>query len=271
MTLFDQQTELLPPPPQSGDSAPARSGRGLLVVVLAGVLLVLLATAAVIAETISRAEVERSVADAFRSELAIPDSTRVRVDLGGSILLQEILGRLDRGEITVYSYPLGRSNTDITLTMEGLRQGDGDWTADRVSGAITLSAAQATALFLPAEVQGTMRIGFVGDEMTVGASAPGGISPNVVSVALKPHFENGWLSARLSSVTVNGKTLSAEEIAAQTGTDSAMSPPAPVCLAESVPSSLHLRDVRVADQHLRFELDLDLAESAAGRDPGVCV
>jgi hypothetical protein len=271
MTLFDQQTELLPPPPQAGDSAPAPAGRGVLLVVLAGVLLVLLATAAVIAETLSRAEVERTVADTLRSELAIPDSERVQVDIEGSILLQQVLGRFDRGEVTVYSHPLGRSNTDITLTMEGLRQVDGDWTADRLSGAITLSAAQATALFLPAELQGRMRIGFVGTDITVGASVLGGTSPNAVDVALTPHFENGWLSARLSSVTVNGKTLSVDELAAQTGIDPASAVPAPVCLAESVPSSLHLRDVHVVDQRLRLELDLDLTESAARRDPGVCV
>lgn len=269
MTLFDPQTAVLPPARPIDDPEPVRSGTALLLALLAGALVVLLSAAVFIAETVARAEAERTVADGVRSAWAISGSERVRVDIPGSILVQEALGRFDRVDATVFSLPTGRANADLTVSLEGLRGTDGGWDADRLSAAMTLTAPQATALLVPAEEQGRVRIDFSGGDMVVGGAMPGATD---TSVTMTPRFEDGRLGVALSAVTVNGATLSAEQVQAQTGADPAATGPAPLCLAETVPGFLHPRDVRIADGRLRieFDIDRDASETDAGRRPGSC-
>lgn len=271
MTLFEQ-TDVLPQPHPTETAEPPPVRLGLLLSVLGVVLIVLAASSVLIAETVWRGEVERAVADGVRTRLAIPDSERVQVDVGGSALLQGMVARFDDIRVTVYSFPAGRSNADLTFTLDGLQWADGDWAPEHVSGAMTLSAAQATALTVPAEAQGAVRVDFSGEDMVVSGSAQGGATPVTASLAVTPHFENGRLDASISSVTIGDKTLSAEEVAAQTGVDLSVLHPDPACLAEVMPSFVHVQDVRVDDHRLRLEFDMDVAasETAAGRARGAC-
>lgn len=272
MTLSDQQTELLPPRPQAHAHEPARLRPGVLVAVVAAVLVVLATTAVVTAEAIFRAETQRAFAAELRSALSIPESQRVDVDIPGPVLLQDLIGRFDSVGFTVYSVPTGPANADVTGTVEGLRRAGDGWTADRASGVVTLSAAQATALFVPAEAHGVTRVGFSGDQMTIDASVPGATASQRLSIAVVPRFENERLSAPISSVSVGGTVLTVADLAAQTGADLASIQPAPVCVAELLPRSLRMRDVRVADQHLRLDYDIDLStvDTEAGRELGSC-
>ena len=271
MTLFDQQTETLPPPPYADESDPVRSGSGLAIALLAGLVLVLLVAGIFIAETLARAEAEQTIEDGVRSALALSDAERVHVEVGGPVLLQNVRGRLDSIRLTVYSFPTGRANADLTVSIEGLHGVGDSWGADRISGAVTVSAAQATALFLPAEAQGRMRVGFSGGDMVISPSAPGA-GTTFVSAAVTPRLENGRLSMGLTSMMIGDKTLTLDEVAAQTGVDPAVLQPASVCLAEGMPRFLQLRDVRITDQQLRFEVDGDpaLLDTAAGDEPGSC-
>ncbi|SIS14977.1 LmeA family phospholipid-binding protein [Microbacterium sp. RURRCA19A] len=272
MTVVADRTDVLPAPPPVERPESDGARWGLRAVVLAGLLLVLLVSLGAIAETVLRAETERTVAAGVRSSLALPDSERVQVDIAGSVLLQELGGGVDNATITVYSLPTGPANADLTVFIEGVRPDGDGWTADRAAGAVTLSAAQATALMVPAEYQGVMRVGFSGGDMVMTGSAPGGTTAVSVSVSMTPRFEKERLGATFSSVTIGDKTLSVDEVAAQTGVDLAALQPAPVCVAELLPRFLHVRDVRVADQRLRLEYDADLAASdtAEGREPGSC-
>ncbi|MGC0370030.1 hypothetical protein [Microbacterium sp. SLBN-111] len=272
MTQLDDRTDVLPPAPHAEHPEPARPRGGWRLVVIAGLVVVLLATLGAIAETVSRAEAERTVAEQVRNKLGIADSDRVQVDIAGSVLLQELVGRFESVGVTVYSFPAGRANADLTLIAAASRQIDGTWTEDRVSGALTLSAAQATALFLPTELQGRMRLGFSGGDVVIGTSVPVGTGAHTVSVAATPRFENGRLTSSPASVTIDDKTLSSEEVAALTGVDLSTMQPAPVCLAEVIPRALHLNDVRIADDRLQmiFDVDLPSAETAEGREPGSC-
>ncbi len=269
MTLFDERTETLPAPPRVDESEPAGSGSGVAIALLAGLVLVLLAAGIFIAETLARAEAERAIEDGVRSALALSDGERVEVEVGGPVLLQNVRGRLDSVRLTVYSFPTGRANADLTMFVEGLHGVGDSWGADRISGAATVSAAQATALFLPTEAQGRMRVGFSGGDMVISPSAPGGLA---MSAAVTPHVENGRLSVGLTSVTIGDKTLTPDEVAAQTGLDPAALQPASVCLAEEMPRFLQLRDVRITDQQLRFEVDADpaLLDAASGDEHGSC-
>lgn len=271
MTPLDQ-TDVLPRPAETEDPEPARPRLGLLIVVLAGLLVILVASLGVIAETVARAEVQRIGVEEVRARLDAPASERIQVDIAGSVLLQELVGRYDRIGVTVYSFPTGRANADLTMTIEGARRVDDAIWADKVSGAVTLTAAQATALLLPADAQGEMRVGFSDGDMVVSGSVLAGTTPVTVSAAVTPHFENGRVSAAFSSLMVGDKTLSLDEVAAQAGIDLSTLQPAPACVAETMPSFLHPRDVRVTDQQLRMEFDVDLAASdtAEGRAPGSC-
>lgn len=119
MTHLDQ-TDVLPRPPETEDPEPARPRWGLLIVALAGLLLILVASLGVIAETVARAEVQRIGVEEVRARLDAPASERIEVDIAGSVLLQELVGRYDRIGVTVYSFPTGRANADLTMTIEGL-------------------------------------------------------------------------------------------------------------------------------------------------------
>lgn len=274
MTLFDQQTDVLPQPqPQWTEAAePAPVRLGLLLSVLGVVLLVLAASSLVIAEILAHGESERAVADEVRTRLALPAGERVEVDIAGSVLLQTMVGRFDDIGVAIYSYPTGPSNADVMFTMQGLQRVDDEWEPQHVSGAMTFSAAQAAALMVPAKAQSAMRVDFSGGDVVVSGSAQAGTTPVTASVAVTPRFENGRFGASISSVTIGGKSLSAEEVAAQTGADLTALQPASVCLAELVPSALHIQDVRVDDDRLRMDFDIDVAavETAAGRALGTC-
>ena len=151
MTPLDQ-TDVLPRPAETEDPEPARPRLGLLIVVLAGLLVILVASLGVIAETVARAEVQRIGVEEVRARLDAPASERIQVDIAGSVLLQELVGRYDRIGVTVYSFPTGRANADLTMTIEGARRVDDAIWADKVSGAVTLTAAQATARSMSPEL-----------------------------------------------------------------------------------------------------------------------
>ncbi|MDR6691619.1 hypothetical protein J2X55_002542 [Microbacterium sp. 1154] len=272
MTLFDERTELLPSAQTPEPSEPDRPGLGLRVAILVVVIIALAATAFATAEGLMHAERERAIVGEARTMFALPASQRIEVDIPGSVLLQELLGRFDRVGLTVHSFSTGPTTSDLTMTVEGFHDADGIWTADHLSAVATLSAAQTTALVVPPEAQGAMRVGFSGDDIVFAASVPAGAAPQSVSVAMTPHFDGGRVGIRLTSVTVGGKTLSAEEMRAESGVDLAAMQPAPVCLSEALPRFLRVHDVRVSDQRFRIEFDADLraAETAAGLLPGTC-
>lgn len=272
MALSDQQTALLPPRRQPGPPDPGQPRPGVLFAVLAVVLVALAVTALATAEAISRAESQRTIASMVRAALELPDSQRIDVDIEGFALLQQPFGRFDGAHATVRSFPTGPATSDLTFDMEGLRGGDGDWTLDGLSGALTLTAAQATALFVPAEARGAVRVGFSGDDVVFDVSLPGGMGTQTGSVAMTPRFEKGRVSAGVSSVTVGGKVLSVEEVTALTGGDLAALQVEPLCFAELLPRALHVSDVAVSEQRFRVELDIDLAtfDTAAGSEPGSC-
>ena len=176
MTLFDERTEVLPPARMPEVPEQARPGLGVRVAVLVVVLVVLATTAFATAEGLIRSERERAIVAEARTMLALPESQRIEVDIPGSVLLQELAGRFDRVGLTVRSFAVGPANSDFLMTLERLEDADGTWTVDHLSGALTLSAAQATALVVPPEAQGAMRIDFSGGDMVFGMSVPGGDS-----------------------------------------------------------------------------------------------
>lgn len=271
MTLFDQQTDVLPSPQPEETTDPPRSGMRLLLVLVVPILLSLVVIGVVTAEVVARAEEQRTIAADFRSALSLADGERVEVDIAGSALVQGIVGRFDSVAVTVYSFPTGPANADLQFRAEGLQRVDNEWAADRVSGEMSFSAAQATALVRPAEARTAMRVGFSGGDMVFTAPS-GGAAPASVSVAVTPRFENGRMSAALSTVTVDDKTLTADEAAAQAGIDLAALQPAPVCLAETMPRYLKVRDVRVSEGRFRLDVDIDLpaAVTPAGHRLGSC-
>lgn len=272
MTLFDERTEVLPPVRTPEASEQGRPGLGIRVAVLAVVLVVLATTAFATAEGLVRSERERAIVAEARTMFALPESQRIEVDIPGSVLLQELAGRFDSVGLTVRSFAVGSANSDFMMTLEGLEDTDGTWRADHLSGAVTLSAAQATALLVPPEAQGAMRVDFSGGDMVVGASVPGGAPPQSVSLAMTPHFDEGRFSMGITSVTAGGETMSAAEMGAKTGVDLAALQPAPVCLAEALPRFVRVRDVGVTDQRFRIDVDVDLpaVETATGSEPGSC-
>lgn len=272
MTLFDERTEVLPPTRTPEASEQVRPGLGLRVAVLAVVLVVLAATAFATAEGLMRSERERAIVAEARTMFALPESQRIEVDIPGSVLLQGLVGRLDRVGVTVRSFAVGPANSDFTMMLEGFEDADGTWRADQLSGAVTLSAAQTTALLVPPEAQGAMRVGFSGGDVVVGASVPGGASPQSLSLVMTPHFDTGRFSMGITSVTAGGETMSAAELGAKSGVDLAALQPAPVCISEALPRFVRVRDVRVSDQTFRIDVDVDLpaVETATGGEPGSC-
>ncbi|WP_181373419.1 LmeA family phospholipid-binding protein [Microbacterium sp. HMWF026] len=272
MITPDHQTDVLRDLEPSVDVEPPPVRWGAIVAVVAAAAVALVGTVVAVAETVFRAEAERTIAAEFRTGLALPEGERVGVDIAGSALLQEITGRFDRVAVTVYSFPTGRANVDMEVAVEGFHRVGRDWEPDRLSGALTLSGAQASALFLPTEGQGALRVGFSGSDMIVAAPAWSGLTPQGVSVAITPRVQDGRLTTNFSSVTVGDDVLSAADFFAQTGADPALMQPPSVCLAEMFPRFLRTLDVSIRDQRLRVEFDLDVPafRTNAGQELGSC-
>lgn len=270
MTLFDERTVVLPAPAHRAPAGPPPWGR---IVLLAALLVALMVTAFVTAEAVARADVQREFAQQQRSAMSFPDSQRIDVDIAGPVLLQKLLGRYERITVVARSIPLGEGSGDMTTTLEKLRPSNGRWKPDRAWGAISLSSAQATALLIPVEVRGAMRVGFRETELTWDAVFMSAEGPLAVTLGMAPSLAEGRLNATISSATVGDVTFSAQELADRIGPVAMSSIPlASVCVEGVLPHTIELRNAEVVGQRIDVNYDIDVAtfDTPAGRETGSC-
>lgn len=275
MTLFDEATAVLPPADSGSrhEPTPSRPFPVTQVVILSAVLITIAVALVLIAEGIVRADLQRSVAAQTRAEFSLPESQHVGVDIEGPAILQSVVNHFARIDVDLPNVPLLSSSGDLTATMVDAHRDGEQWMWDRMSGVVSLGAAQATSLFVPEEARTVLQLGFREADLTldVAFSVAGTRVP--MEIAVTPRFEIGQLSMTLSSATLGDKTVSAEELQAQLGPEgvSAVQLRA-VCIADALPRFMTVRDASVRDQHLVMDVDIDEAAvtTAEGRQPGTC-
>lgn len=276
MTLVDDSTDVLPPiaAPEPGEEQDESSTPIGLIVLLVLTILAFVAAALLIAEAITRADVERSIEDHVRDDLSLPATQHVGVSIEGAVLLQGIVNRYETVRVSIPNAPFARSTADVTATLTGVHGDErDDWDMERISAVYSLGSAQATAFYIPDDARGKMQVGFRGADMTLDASLTSSGRSVPVSVALTPAFQSGWVSVALASITIGGTTVTADDLRARVGDAGLASlQMPPMCLAESLPRAVSVREVSVRDQHLRFgaDFDLELLKTPEGRQAGAC-
>ncbi|MFG6403648.1 LmeA family phospholipid-binding protein [Microbacterium sp. P04] len=265
---FDQTAVIDDPPPPPAADTPARKQVAIIVTIILSVATILV-LALVIAEWIARSEVERTIADEFRATSGLPSAQLVQVEVSGPVLLQLLVQRFEEVTISSDNVNVGPVGGDFRLTAHGLSL-DPAAGIESMSGEVRISGAQAAALFPnPGAVDvvfGSTEMSFVVDLGVGGQNVP-------FTVAVTPKFDAGRFMTDLSSVTLAGSTVTAAEVEGQLGEGAAARmQPTSTCIAETIPSGLHVTDVFLSKNELvmSFEIDPRITVDAALQQPGAC-
>ncbi|MFG6504470.1 DUF2993 domain-containing protein [Microbacterium sp. P05] len=265
---FDQTAVIDDPPPPPAADTPVRKQVAIIVTIILSVATILV-LALVIADWIARSEVERTIADEFRATSGLPSTQLVQVEVSGPVLLQLLIQRFDEVTISSDNVNIGPVGGDFQMTAHGVSLDPGS-EMDALSGEIRISGAQAAALFPnPGAVDvvfGSTEMSFVVDLGVGGQNVP-------FTVAVTPKFDAGRFTTDLSSLTLAGTAITAAEVEGQLGDGAAARmQPTSTCIAEAIPSGLHVTDVFLSENELvmSFEVDPRITVDPALQQPGAC-
>ncbi len=240
------------PGPRLG-APPRRSRRGRNV--LAGVIvtIVLLVTAVIAAEVLTRQIVTDTVRDQLRSSLALADSTPVDVEVAGpSVLLQVLSGRLDSVAATASEVSFGDLSGDARLRASGVPiRGDG--TADEL--ALTFTVADSELTDLSANLSGLPITDVQIERPGVRFSAEFEVLAFALplSVTVTPEVVDGAIAFTPTSVSLGDQSYSAAELRRTFGSlaDTALATQ-DFCIARYLPRAFELEAVSLGADSLTF-------------------
>lgn len=228
--------------PQIPRRRPRRAGLGVAIA-----LLVLLVIAYVIADGIVRSQAVKQIEQRVRSAASLAPSTPVDVTVGGaSVLLQLTGGRLSHVEIAVDNLFVGSLQGNAKITATGVPI-DPRQTINSASLEFTMDHTQLAPLLAGyAKAAGVP----VGSVTIANGAVQAGTSFSIlgvklpVAISLTPSVSNGQLALTPQTVTIGGRTLTADQVKTQFATIAdAVLKTQQICVAGSLPRALTLESV----------------------------
>ena len=218
-----------------------------------GIFLVIVITGGVVLDNVARAYVGGLIEAKARSSLALPESTPVKVTVGGtSVLYQAATGKFERVDVAIDKLGVGDLSGKAILTASGIpiKQSQPIDSARVVfiagQGELTKLFAGFTGLPVSSVTIGSGAVQ-VGTTVTaLGVTVP-------VAIAFVPSAVGGQLALTPKSLVVNGATLTP---AALRSTFGALADPLlatqKVCVAKYLPKQLPLDSVTVKGSSLEL-------------------
>lgn len=254
----------------SADARPARRrGRALIVL---GVILVLVAALAVVAELVARQMVPNMIRSTVVERLQLPADHPVDVEVDGILIPQLIVGTLAEVRIASEDVTVGAFSGDITARGEGVPiRADGP--AAGGTAEVRMSTEQLRSLLstvdgFPAETiqLEAPNVTASTDVALLGATIP-------LSLVLEPTAAEGDLVLTPVEGTVAQATVTADQLRQQFGTllDPILQDRS-VCIASSLPAALTLQSIEVVGDEVvaGFDIDGGIVNDPALQANGTC-
>lgn len=254
----------------SADARPARRrGRALIVL---GVILVLVAALAVVAELVARQIVPNMIRSTVVERLQLPADHPVDVEVDGILIPQLIVGTLAEVRIASEDVTVGAFSGDITARGEGVPiRADGP--AAGGTAEVRMSTEQLRSLLstidgFPAETieLEAPNVTASTDVALLGATIP-------LSLVLEPTAAEGDLVLTPVEGTVAQATVTADQLRQQFGTllDPILQDRS-VCIASSLPAALTLQSIEVVGDEVvaGFDIDGGIVNDPALQANGTC-
>ena len=253
--LGELATESTDPP---AAVAPRRRGRRALIGIL--IALVVLAVLAVIGWFVAESVLRQVAADRIRTVVVDglgvdPDEVDVEVG-GGAIVPQLLAGSLDSVVIGLDELTIGAVSGAATLTAEGVPLAEGG-TIERVVAVATIDPDSVAQLAAGAAGLSADAITVGDDTITVAAEIDAFITTVRVAVDLRPSALDGAIALEPVSVTLGDTVITADELRSTPIIGDAAAgllQTQVVCIASTLPASLALTDLGIADGELTVTL-----------------
>lgn len=230
------------------ETRPARSPWGRRIAILVGVLVALLAVAAVIAELVLRQVVPGTVETAVRTQLGLSADHDVAATVGGgSVLWQTLTGSYRDVTLRVADAPLGELRGTLNARVAGMPINPTSGPLEGAVIAVTLTPEQLQPLLSSATVGLAGEVGLEGGQLQLKRGFPvfGVEVPLELSVALGAR--DGDLLVTPTRVAAAGLELTEDTVAS--GPAQLLAPlmeTRTVCLADRYPAGLTLTDVEIS-------------------------
>lgn len=225
--------------------------RGLVAALIVVGIVVVLGVAAVIAETVARAQAQSLIAGEVRSALQLEADHPVDVAIAGPpVLWQAAGGRFERITVDVPELAIGDLRGNLTLIAEGTPL-DTAQPTDAVQAVFEVAEADVAALagLLSGAVATDVRLDDREIRFETGFDLFG--VPFTIGIGLTPTVEEGQLAFTPSSVVLGDERLDAEQLQQQFGDIVApLFASQRVCVAQYLPQALALTAVQVGDEQL---------------------
>ncbi|WOF22130.1 LmeA family phospholipid-binding protein [Microbacterium betulae] len=234
-----------------------RPVRGL---VIAGVVVLAAVAAFFVGDAIARAIVQDRVRDTIVSELALPSDQRIDVAVGGLVIPQLVVGRLDDVHVAAEDVALEGLSGDIEGDAHGVPTRGDDVTALGATATIRMDAEDVDALLATAGGEwtswGDVSVALPGPAATFSAEI------NVFGASLPlefsavPGVSDGDVVVVPDAVRIGDLELDAASIAQAPVDLSALAQPLTVCRGDTLPSGVEVTAADVSDERLVIRLAL---------------
>lgn len=231
---------------------PARPRRrGLVAAIVVIGIVVVLGVAAVIAETVARAQAQSLIAGEVRSALQLEADHPVDVAIAGPpVLWQAAGGRFERITVDVPELAIGDLRGNLTLIAEGTPL---DTAQPTVAVQAVFEVAEADVAALAGLLSGAVATDVRLDDREIRFETGFDVFgvPFTIGIGLTPTVEEGQLAFTPSSVVLGDERLDAEQLQQQFGDIVApLLASQRVCVAQYLPQALALTAVQVGDEQL---------------------
>ncbi len=241
--------------------------------VLGGVIVLLLAVAVVVAESMARGYVADTIAARVAAEFELESADDVEVTLGSSpVIPQLIAGRLDSIDIEIEEFTLGELTGALELHAESVPLDEAS-TTELVTGRFTLEAGDLLAVAAQLSGLDPESITLDAPEIVVTATLELFDFEFSVGLGVQPHIADGALVFTPTSFRLGDEALTADELTSNPVFASLAQmflQQEPICLAEMLPAAIVLDDVEVVSDQLVVTFTAnDIAVGAPG-ERGTC-
>ena len=231
--------------------APKRRRTGLIIGLALLSIVIVLAIAAVIAESIARQQASALIADQVRQALAIEPEHPVHVVIEGPpVLWQSAGGELEAVQIEVERVAFGELVGDLSLRATGTPL-DPQRPTESLSAEYRVAEADVAALagFFSGVVVTDVRLDNREVRFETGFEIFG--VSFAIGIGVTPTVENGQLAFSPTSIVINDQVIDADDLQSQFG--GLVEPllvTQRVCVAQYLPEALELTAVQVGDDQL---------------------